>query len=157
MDLGSHLFDHPLLYFPRHRYNLGHLYGVSNKDNHLFSVCRAIEVITSQTQIKEIKDSQGNVIGTIEEIVWNPTVANLSLMALGSSAPEIMLSVIETVTYIDNDWLIDLAGFTRIGENFCEISHGFAFPKMIVHLLFLQQFIFFLYGTNSIPYKPNLI
>ena len=27
--------------------------------------------------------------------VWNPTVANLSLMALGSSAPEIMLSVIE--------------------------------------------------------------
>jgi hypothetical protein len=27
--------------------------------------------------------------------VWNPTVANISLMALGSSAPEIMLSVIE--------------------------------------------------------------
>ena len=66
-------------------------------------MCRAIEVITSQTQIKEIKDSQGNVIGTIEEIVWNPTVANLSLMALGSSAPEIMLSVIETVTYIDKE------------------------------------------------------
>lgn len=29
--------------------------------------------------------------------VWNPTVANLTLMALGSSAPEIMLSVIETL------------------------------------------------------------
>ena len=29
--------------------------------------------------------------------VWNPTIANLSLMALGSSAPEILLSVIETV------------------------------------------------------------
>ena len=29
--------------------------------------------------------------------VWNPTVANLSLMALGSSAPEILLNVIETV------------------------------------------------------------
>lgn len=26
---------------------------------------------------------------------WNPTVANLSLMALGSSAPEIMLNVME--------------------------------------------------------------
>lgn len=61
----------------------------------------AIEVITSQTQIKEIKDSSGHTIGTIEEIVWNPTVANLSLMALGSSAPEIMLSVIETLTYIE--------------------------------------------------------
>lgn len=30
--------------------------------------------------------------------VWNATIANLSLMALGSSAPEILLSVIETVT-----------------------------------------------------------
>ena len=30
--------------------------------------------------------------------VWNPTIANLTLMALGSSAPEILLSVIETVT-----------------------------------------------------------
>mgnify|MGYP001138076806 FL=1 len=29
--------------------------------------------------------------------VWNATVANLTLMALGSSAPEILLSVIETV------------------------------------------------------------
>lgn len=28
---------------------------------------------------------------------WNPTVANLTLMALGSSAPEILLSCIETV------------------------------------------------------------
>ena len=64
---------------------------------------RAIEVITSQTRIKEIKDREGNVIGTIEEIVWNPTVANLSLMALGSSAPEIMLSVIETITLIEKD------------------------------------------------------
>ena len=27
--------------------------------------------------------------------VWNETVANLSLMALGSSAPEILLSVVE--------------------------------------------------------------
>lgn len=30
--------------------------------------------------------------------VWNPTLANLTLMALGSSAPEILLSVIETVS-----------------------------------------------------------
>jgi Ca2+/Na+ antiporter len=48
-----------------------------------------------------LKDKDGNVTGTIEEVVWNPTVANLSLMALGSSAPEIMLSVIETIVMID--------------------------------------------------------
>ena len=29
--------------------------------------------------------------------MWNATVANLTLMALGSSAPEILLSCIETV------------------------------------------------------------
>jgi Ca2+/Na+ antiporter len=32
---------------------------------------------------------------TITTKVWNPTVANLSLMALGSSAPEIMLAVLD--------------------------------------------------------------
>jgi solute carrier family 8 (sodium/calcium exchanger) len=35
--------------------------------------------------------------------VWNPTVANLTLMALGSSAPEIMLSCIETVTTLGKE------------------------------------------------------
>lgn len=34
---------------------------------------------------------------TIHVLVWNPTIANLSLLALGSSAPEILLSCIETV------------------------------------------------------------
>jgi len=34
----------------------------------------------------------------VEQVFWNPTIANLTLMALGSSAPEILLSVIDTVT-----------------------------------------------------------
>ena len=32
-----------------------------------------------------------------EVLIWNETVANLTLLALGSSAPEILLSVIETI------------------------------------------------------------
>lgn len=55
-----------------------------------------IERITSKTQIVEIKNAHGEVIKTKKITVWNPTVANLTLMALGSSAPEILLSVIET-------------------------------------------------------------
>jgi len=35
--------------------------------------------------------------------VWNPTIANLTLMALGSSAPEILLSVIETVSTLGGE------------------------------------------------------
>ncbi|XP_014250497.1 sodium/calcium exchanger 1 isoform X2 [Cimex lectularius] len=53
----------------------------------------AIEVITSQEKKVSIK-SKGER-KTMLVRVWNETVANLTLMALGSSAPEIMLSVIE--------------------------------------------------------------
>ena len=31
-------------------------------------------------------------------LVWNSTIANLTLMALGSSAPEILLAIIETIS-----------------------------------------------------------
>ena len=43
----------------------------------------------------EIRNEHGEVIKTKKVLFWNATVANLTLMALGSSAPEILLSVIE--------------------------------------------------------------
>ncbi|XP_060938930.1 sodium/calcium exchanger 3 isoform X6 [Limanda limanda] len=54
----------------------------------------AIEVITSQEREVVIKRPNGETTTTTIR-VWNETVSNLTLMALGSSAPEIMLSVIE--------------------------------------------------------------
>ena len=52
--------------------------------------------------IERITSSEKKVIMTVKGVqkpyfvrVWNPTIANLTLMALGSSAPEILLSVIE--------------------------------------------------------------
>ena len=51
----------------------------------------AIEVITSKRVLR--KTRTGNAKQWV--LVWNPTVANLTLMALGSSLPEIMLSVVE--------------------------------------------------------------
>jgi solute carrier family 8 (sodium/calcium exchanger) len=56
----------------------------------------AITVITSAKRAANLRDANGNVINK-EVDVWNATVANLTLMALGSSAPEIMLNVIETL------------------------------------------------------------
>ena len=50
----------------------------------------AIEVITSTE--KTVKDKDGKMLTVL---LWNDTVANLSLMALGSSAPEILLNVFE--------------------------------------------------------------
>jgi solute carrier family 8 (sodium/calcium exchanger) len=55
-----------------------------------------IEKITAQKKIIEIK-KDGEVIKSKKVDVWNATVANLTLMALGSSAPEILLAVLETV------------------------------------------------------------
>ncbi|XP_038584635.1 sodium/calcium exchanger 3 isoform X2 [Micropterus salmoides] len=54
----------------------------------------AIEVITSQEKEIVIKKPNGETTTTTIR-VWNETVSNLTLMALGSSAPEILLSVIE--------------------------------------------------------------
>ena len=44
-----------------------------------------------------VRDAKGEVINQKTVKVWNATVANLTLMALGSSAPEIILSILETV------------------------------------------------------------
>jgi len=35
--------------------------------------------------------------------VWNPTIANLTLMTIGNSAPEIFLNLIETIKTLDTD------------------------------------------------------
>lgn len=55
-------------------------------------------MITSKKSKIKVKHPVTGVEMTKVVLVWNPTIANLSLMALGSSAPEILLSVIETVT-----------------------------------------------------------
>lgn len=54
----------------------------------------SIEVITSSTRKIQVVGEDG-ISETIESAVWNPTIANLTLLSLGSSAPEILLSVIE--------------------------------------------------------------
>ncbi|NWH82142.1 NAC2 protein, partial [Piaya cayana] len=54
----------------------------------------SIEVITSKEKEITVTKANGETsVGTVR--IWNETVSNLTLMALGSSAPEILLSVIE--------------------------------------------------------------
>jgi len=56
----------------------------------------AIEKITSKTQTIKYPDPRDPTKYIDREVkIWNDTVANLTLMALGSSSPEILLSVIE--------------------------------------------------------------
>ena len=57
----------------------------------------AIEVITSKTTPVEVWDKDHKNMHLMDVPVWNATIANLTLMALGSSAPEILLNLIETI------------------------------------------------------------
>jgi len=54
----------------------------------------AIEKITAKTKEIHLAGSGEDGPEVIEVPVWNGTVANLTLMALGSSAPEILLAII---------------------------------------------------------------
>lgn len=54
----------------------------------------SIEVITSKEKVVTVTRPGGEQV-TLSVRIWNETVSNLTLMALGSSAPEIMLSAIE--------------------------------------------------------------
>ena len=62
-----------------------------------------IEVITSKKRKVTKYDPEKQESVEIEVFVWNETVANLTLMALGSSAPEILLAVIETVQTLGDE------------------------------------------------------
>ena len=73
----------------------------------------SIEVITSKEKEVRVKKPNGEVQIVVVR-VWNETVANLSLMALGSSAPEILLSIIEV--YAKNFEAGDLGPGTIVGS-----------------------------------------
>lgn len=70
----------------------------------------AIETITSKQKV--IVDE--NTGEQYHVRVWNPTVANLTLMALGSSAPEILLTLIEIVS--DDFYAGSLGPSTIVGS-----------------------------------------
>ncbi|KAH8311980.1 hypothetical protein KR044_008848 [Drosophila immigrans] len=73
----------------------------------------AIEAITSIERTIMIRSPDGTK-QPMRVRVWNETVANLTLMALGSSAPEILLSVIEI--YAKNFESGDLGPGTIVGS-----------------------------------------
>ncbi|XP_033124004.1 sodium/calcium exchanger 2-like isoform X2 [Anneissia japonica] len=77
----------------------------------------SIEVITSKKKTVVRWDAEKNTRTEREVLVWNETVANLTLMALGSSAPEILLAVVETISTISDIGNKDSLGtFTIIGS-----------------------------------------
>lgn len=58
----------------------------------------SIDVIASSTKIVQTRDKETGQMKQTQVMIWNVTVANLTLMALGTSAPEILLSLIEILS-----------------------------------------------------------
>ena len=56
----------------------------------------SIEMITSKKKVIKVRTENGETQSVVVR-VWNETVANLTLMALGCSCPEILLSSIEII------------------------------------------------------------
>lgn len=76
----------------------------------------AIEVITSKEKtVKKTNPKTGEIV-EYKVMVWNATVANLTLMALGSSAPEILLACIEAVMQVTGQGGSDLGPATIVGS-----------------------------------------
>ena len=57
----------------------------------------AVEKITNQTKTVKRFNPNNNCFEVSSTRVWNQTVANLTLMAFGSSAPEILMATIEII------------------------------------------------------------
>ncbi|XP_056020510.1 sodium/calcium exchanger 2-like isoform X8 [Ostrea edulis] len=77
----------------------------------------SIEVITSGKRKIIVYNAEKKETEEREILIWNETVANLTLMALGSSAPEIILALGETALKLGEEVVEDSLGtFTIIGS-----------------------------------------
>lgn len=78
----------------------------------------SIESLTSKERTVAKWDQERGEIVKFRVRIWNETVANLTLMALGSSAPEILLATIETAGTLGEDTSNEdsLGVFTIIGS-----------------------------------------
>ncbi|CAD6198497.1 unnamed protein product [Caenorhabditis auriculariae] len=96
VPLLSISFQSALLYF------IGLVYGFLGITLAVDVFMRSIERITRATIRGNKRSRNGDLLETEEQQryervrVWNPAVANLTVMAVGSSAPEIMLNIAET-------------------------------------------------------------
>lgn len=91
----------------------------------------SIETITSRRRKIRYPDPDAkDKYLTVEVRLWNDTVANLTLMALGSSSPEILLSIIEIVgNRFEAGELGPGTSKTPILRDFPDESEDWAVPK----------------------------
>lgn len=76
---------------------------------------RSIESITSRHKIIKQKNPLTERNQEVSFKIWNPAIANLTLVALASSAPEMMLIIIETIQNLVKNEKIDHPDVENLG------------------------------------------
>ena len=94
----------------------------------------AIYLITSQKRAVHVKNDKGET-QIVYARIWNDTVANLSLISMGCSAPEILLTYVEL---IGNDYMAD------------DLGPGTVVGSAIINLLFIVGVCMLLIPTNEV-------
>ncbi|KAG8457507.1 hypothetical protein KFE25_004143 [Diacronema lutheri] len=109
---GTNLSSTPFLAFA---YMLGLIYvflGIAIISDIFMA---AIEVITAAEGTRRYRDADGRTVEYAYKRI-NPTVANLTLMALGSSAPEILLAIIGAIATLNDESPDELGPSTIVGS-----------------------------------------
>ena len=75
----------------------------------------AIIEITSETEEQDVKNIRGEDI-TVPKAVWTSSIANITLLAFGTSAPEIMLCFMSTIISEDSKSPGALGPLTIVGS-----------------------------------------
>ena len=89
-----------------------------------------MKVITSKKRTVVFWDVEKNQNVQKEILIWNETVANLTLLALGSSAPEILLAMVETISELVNNKSEDVVRKEDLG--FYTIVGSAAFNLLMI-------------------------
>ncbi|KAG0431661.1 hypothetical protein HPB47_021601 [Ixodes persulcatus] len=118
----------------------------------------AIEKITSKTRritlSAQVPGAQPDVI---EVKVWNETVANLTLMALGSSAPEILLAIIEIMGNKSSESRPSSASCLLVASDSAAgfSPHVVELWEAILTLLFFPLLVFLAYAADRGIFWPT--
>ncbi|BBN12401.1 magnesium/proton exchanger [Marchantia polymorpha subsp. ruderalis] len=77
---------------------------------------RAMEMIVKQTRKVSRKNPVTGIVEVQHEKIWNSTVADITLLALGTSSPQISLAIIDSIQHLGDLYIEGLGPGTLVGS-----------------------------------------
>ncbi|KAG6551758.1 hypothetical protein Mapa_006849 [Marchantia paleacea] len=77
---------------------------------------RAMEMIVKQTRKVRRTNPVTGMVEVLHEKIWNSTVADITLLALGTSSPQISLAIIDSIQHLGDLYIEGLGPGTLVGS-----------------------------------------